>query len=238
MAKDQHGFLETKTFFAELKIDEADSTETKGIFKGHANTWGKDLVNDIVEPGSFKKTIRETGKKRALYFMHNKFQLAELLGGATDLREDDTGLYTKGVLMMQYEEARKAFDLIKEGIIDRMSIGFKVIKAWFEEVNNEFIRHITEMKLSEISLVPVGMAANENALITDFKHDDIFDFIMSNKNDLQLRNKIFSIYGINPETITTQEPGETTAKNTQPGETTQEPTKFLAGVYDLINLRR
>lgn len=196
-------FMEIKYFSAEIKIDEKESTEDMGIFKGHANTWDLDEVDDITEKGSFNKTLREHGKKRALFFMHSK-TIADLMGAAVNLRQDDIGLAVRGELELEFEECRKAYRMMQKGIIDRMSIGFKVIKCTYEKIKDRLIRHIQEMQLIEISLIPVAMAANQRSLITDVKSVyDLILFIKQNKNDEILKHKILSLYGYEPEEIET-----------------------------------
>jgi len=208
---DDKGFTETKTFYATLKANDEESTQETGIFTGHANTFKLDSVQDIVEPGAFKKTIRETGNKRALFYMHDARNLKSLMGGALNLKEDDDGLYTKGELMLDFDECRKTYKAIKLGIIDRMSIGLRVINATYEKVKDTYIRHITELKLMEVSLCPIGMAANDTALIDSWKsNEDLLKYIVENKHDTMLMNRILSIFSIQPLTEPTHGPGKST----------------------------
>lgn len=233
-------FSEKKIFYADLEVKEDESTEELGIFTGHANTYKIDSIDDIVEPGAFKKTIRETGNERALFYMHNSRDIKSFLGGAVNLKEDNAGLFTRGELLMKYEECRKAFDGIKRKWIDRMSIGLKVVKAKYEEKKGRLIRHILELKLMEVSLCPVGMAANDTALIEDWKNNEgILKFIKDNKSDLNLRYKILSLLGYEPKDLTTLKPGFSTLEPDI--ETTHEAIDTninWADVYDLVNLKR
>lgn len=195
-------FPERKYFHAEIKADEEKTTKELGIFSGHANTFDLDEVDDIVEPGSFKKTIQEHGNTRALFFMHATHDVGNLMGTAAKLREDAKGLFTEGELMLKYREVEKAFDAIKGGIIDRMSIGFRVVKAIYEKVNEDkFVRRIKELKLMEISLIPKGMAANNQSLITDFKSNQLFEFIKQGNESKDFKLHILSLLfpGIEPD---------------------------------------
>jgi hypothetical protein len=57
--------------------------------------------------------------------------------------------------------------LLKRGVIKTLSIGYEVIKQ--EVVDG--IRHLKEIKLYEVALVPGGLAADDMALITSVKTD-------------------------------------------------------------------
>ena len=211
--------MEYKTFTAEIKASD-DSTDDIGVFEGYANTFDNlDLVDDIVHKGSFKKTLKES-KKRGLFFMHNTNDIANLLGQAVDLKEDDTGLKMKGEIDLNDPMGAKAFRLIKSGVIDRMSIGFQIVKADWEELKDKLIRHIKEMKLYEISILPIGYAANPQSLIdpTSIKsRDEIFSNIKANKNDDEFLKKVFSLFDRKPDELITL------IKSINPDTTVEEP---------------
>jgi HK97 family phage prohead protease len=209
---------EVKYFPCQIKQSPDESTDEKGVFEGYGNIFHNiDEGRDLVDPGAFKKTIQEK-KNRALFFMHNAHDLNNLIGNADDLKEDTNGLFVKGVIDLTFETGRKAWKFIQEGIIDRMSIGYQTIKKEFEKINGVEVRRIKEVKLYELSVIPVGMAMNPKALITAIKsNDDIFRYIIDNKDDLEMRDKIFSLYGIEPELLTRLvEPGKSTQQSVEP----------------------
>ena len=62
-------------------------------FEGYAATWDKDLVDDIIYPGAFTKSIQEAfpaGKIKILW------QHYEPLGMPLEMKEDSYGLFVKG----------------------------------------------------------------------------------------------------------------------------------------------
>ena len=196
--------METKTFTAEIKANLDDSTDDIGVFEGYANTFENlDLVDDVVHKGSFKKTLKES-KKRGLFFMHNTRDINNLIGEAVNLKEDDTGLKMRGEIDLTDPMGAKAFKFIKRGTISEMSIGFQIIKADFEELKGKLIRNIKEMKLFEISIIPIGMAANNQALITGVKNiDDVLRIIKDNSNDIEFVKKVISLFDSEPEELIT-----------------------------------
>jgi len=228
--------MENKIFMSDIKAVNDESTDTKGVFEGYANTFDNlDLVDDIVHKGAFKKTLKES-KKRALFFMHNTSDINNVLGTATDLKEDDTGLKMKGEVDLESEQGKRAFKMIKTGTIDRMSIGFSIVKADYEEIKGKFIRHIKEMKLFEISLIPIGMAANPQSLITGVKNtDDIFSIIKDRSNDPEFVKKTITLLSDQPgELITLIKSIDSNTGNTEPDSEITE-REIAIKVYNILN---
>lgn len=149
---------EIKTFKFEVK--EVD--EEEGTFTGYAATFSKhpDSYGDIIDPGAFKKTIKEMGKRIKVLWSHNIF---EPIGKPTEISEDDTGLLFKAKLSLGVQRARETLSLMKDGVITEMSIGYNPVK----EKVIEGIRHLTEIKLYDIS--PVTFAANPEAIVLGVK---------------------------------------------------------------------
>jgi uncharacterized protein len=131
-------------------------------FEGYASTWDKDQVGDIIHRGAFLKSITEAfpAKRIKVLYQHN-----EPLGMPLDMREDSYGLYVKGKCS-KTRLGDEALELMRDGVIDRMSIGF-MIPQGKSDYDEEGIRHIREVKLMEFS--PVTFPANEAAIITGVK---------------------------------------------------------------------
>jgi len=202
--------METKTFLFEVKADE----DVEGKFSGYANTVELDKVDDIVEPSAFKKTVKEYNGKRGIFFMH-KYDIDNYLGVADGLKvEKEKGLKMTGALDMDDKRGRKAYKGMVSGGISHMSVGFQIVKATFEKLGEKIVRHIRELKLSEISLCPPGMAANDGSVITNVKNlDDVWKYIIDNKNDSEFMDKLGSLV------LTSKEPAKTTLEvETQPSD--------------------
>lgn len=132
-------------------------------FEGYASTFGNiDQAGDIIMPGAFTKTIQErfpTGSIKILW------QHYDPLGMPVEIREDEKGLYVKGKIS-KTRLGDEALELMRDGVVNQMSIGFTIVKADYdEETGNRIIR---EVKLWEFS--PVTFPANEKAVITAVKH--------------------------------------------------------------------
>jgi len=68
---------------------------------------------------------------------------------------------------MGVQAAREAYELLKDGAVKGLSIGFESIR---ERYDSSGIRHLLEIKLWEISLVPFPML--EQAQVTQVKSQD------------------------------------------------------------------
>lgn len=147
--------METKDFMFDIK-----SVEDNGIVEGYAAVFGnKDLGNDIIDPGAFKKTINER-KNVPLLWYH---QPPEVLGLVFEMEEDNKGLKSRSQINLDTQLGREKFSLIRQGAIKGMSIGFETIKeAW-----DGTVRRLKEIRLWEISLVTFPM--NPLAQVTNIK---------------------------------------------------------------------
>lgn len=147
--------LEVKNFNFEIKAT-AENT-----FEGYAAVFRNvDSYRDVIEPGAFSKTIKESKRVKILW-QHDPYNV---IGKPTHMEEDNHGLFVKGQISPT-ALGRDVMQLLKDGVIDELSIGFNTIKdEWDNEKN---VRRIREVKLWEFS--PVTFAANDQALITDAK---------------------------------------------------------------------
>ena len=148
-----------KSCFTEIKADLEEN-----MFEGYGSFFGNvDSHKDIVEKGAFKKTINENKDRIKILWQHDTWQP---IGKPVHMEEDSKGLYVKAKIA-QTETGKEAMILMKEGIVNELSIGFSVIKdEWDRDTN---IRKLKEIKLYEISAVT--FASNPKATITGVKHE-------------------------------------------------------------------
>lgn len=129
-------------------------------FRGYASTYDKDLGGDIIVPGAFAKTLAERGQRVKVLWQHS-----EPIGRPVEMREDSKGLYVEA-LVSKTRLGDEALELMKDGVIDQMSIGYSV-PAGKSESQTDGTRIIKELKLYEFSAVTFPM--NEAAVITGVK---------------------------------------------------------------------
>lgn len=136
----------------------------KGTFEGYASVFGnKDSYGDIIEPGAFKKTIKEFGHRVKVLYQHDPWTP---IGKPIHMEEDSKGLYTVSKIS-ETSIGKDVLILLRDGVINELSIGYTPIKETWDNENK--VRHLNEVKLWEYS--PVTWAANELAVITGVKND-------------------------------------------------------------------
>jgi len=154
---------EIKQIIFESEVKAAD----EGVFSGYGSIFGnEDQGNDIVQKGAFTKSLgKRPANKVKMLFQH---KTDEPIGVFEEIYEDSKGLYVKGKLALGTQKGREAYELLKMGALDGMSIGFRADpqKQGYNE-NKRGVRTLKEVDLMEISLVTFPM--NEEALVQSVK---------------------------------------------------------------------
>lgn len=152
------------------------SEEEKGIIEGYAATFGNiDRHGDIIAPGTFKG-----GRSKVpIFALHDPSKAI----GVGYVQEDEKGLKIKMKLAVDSdsdtlrERAREYYALVKEGIVEKMSVGMIIQdREWQERAidgKKVPVRVIKKADLVEVSLVPIP--ANDKAQITSVKDLDHTD---------------------------------------------------------------
>lgn len=177
---------EIKTFG--FKIDATDART--GLIRGYASTFGNiDLGDDIVEPGAFKKTIKESKGRWPILADHNP---TTPLGWNNRAEEDAKGLFVEGKYNMEdpFAKARHALAMqaLDIGADMGLSIGYGVIKAEPDKMRPS-LRILKELKMYEYSQVvfPMNTAAMMTAAKTWAKSHDREEFIESIRSEAKSR---------------------------------------------------
>lgn len=132
----------------------------QGTFAGLASTYHNvDLGGDVMRPGAFTKTIRES-KRVPILFGHD----SEKVIGEGVLKDTEDGLAIEGQLDIDIDPlAAQTHQKMKRGRIRGLSIGFSTVK----DAIKDGIRELLEVKVWEVSLTPFPM--NPLAQITAVK---------------------------------------------------------------------
>mgnify|MGYP001420731979 FL=1 len=141
-------------------------SQKKGVITGYASFFDViDQQRDQIAKGAFKKTLRAwrlLGKTPKILWQHDPKQP---IGVWTHLSEDEQGLYVKGRLTLGVSKADEAYLLLKEDVLESLSIGFRTIEAMQDKDHKT--RVLLDIDLVEISLVTFG--ANTRATIHNVK---------------------------------------------------------------------
>lgn len=121
-----------------------------GIIEGYASLFGAiDQARDMVMPGAFRLTLQQRGlRKIPMLFQHDP---SEPIGVWLELREDFRGLWARGKLIPEVTRARELYALLKAGVVDGLSIGYRTRHGAIDPRSR--IRRLHQVDLWEISLV-------------------------------------------------------------------------------------
>lgn len=167
-----------------IKNVEIKAISNGNIFQveAYASNFGNiDDGRDIVEKGAFTKTLQENNKRIKALFNHDWNQV---IGKPLEIAEDSKGLYTK-TQFVDTPKSREIYELVKEDIVNELSIGYDIIKNSYDKENK--INRLKELKLYEYSFVTFAM--NDQAQVTGVKSLDINNLISEIKAGRMLSDK-------------------------------------------------
>ncbi|MDT8071201.1 MAG: HK97 family phage prohead protease [Terriglobia bacterium] len=142
---------------------EIKSIAEDGTFTGMAAVYGNtDLQGDVIEPGAFTRTLKDHNGEIKLLWQHDPSKPL----GKGKITDTSAGLQIEGRLALGITAARDAYESLKAGIVDGLSIGYDVIRQNAKDGK----RFLKELRLFEVSLVT--FPANPLATVTAVKSED------------------------------------------------------------------
>lgn len=155
--------FEVKSFSVELKADPDTRTVT-----GYGATWEKDLMDDVIVPGAFAKTLTERlpgGRIKYLQDHHIP------VGIVTEAEEDKKGLqFTAKVI--KTANGDEHLELVRSGVISQASIGFRAKRVEFDK-DADFRKILEVNPLLEVS--GVLFPANPGTAVSVAKGGELFE---------------------------------------------------------------
>lgn len=153
---------------SEIKAEDVEKED--GTFIGYGSIFNNtDLGNDVVEKGAFTKSLGKSGPRGVKMLFQHKTDMP--IGVFESIEEDSRGLKVKGRLALKTQAGREAYELLKMGAIDGLSIGFRVKPEGQKYDAKAKKRYIKEVELMEISLVTFPM--NPRARVRSVKGDEL-----------------------------------------------------------------
>ncbi|MGN6424066.1 MAG: HK97 family phage prohead protease [Asticcacaulis sp.] len=122
--------------------------------EGYASRFGlRDLNDDVVVPGAFRDSLMQSGPGgvRMLY----QHQVKSPVGVWDEMVEDAVGLFVRGRILDVSPEARMVGALVRTGVVDGLSIGFRAVKSRASDGGR--LRVLTAVELWEVSIVTFPM---------------------------------------------------------------------------------
>ena len=162
---DKKAFKSLTVSVKNIEVKEEDGQQY-GYIEGYASTFGNiDHARDMMMKGCFEESLKDKTNIVQMLYQH---QNSKVIGGYPVLKEDDHGLYFKGRILLGLQLGSEAHLLLKEGLINSVSIGYMLQDYKRVEVDGEDTYwEINKVKLVEISLV--NTPCNPEALITAVK---------------------------------------------------------------------
>ena len=149
------------------------AAQEDGTFSGYAAVFGNvDLGDDVILPGAFTQAKTTPDGQIRIALDHD---LRRLVGKAK-FAQDTHGLRVDGQLSLGVSYARDAYALMKDGVLNGLSVGFNIPEggATWEERDGRYVRLISMAELWEFSVVAFGM--NPEAVVDTVKAASIRDF--------------------------------------------------------------
>lgn len=125
-----------------------------------------DFGGDRILRGAFQKTL--SGRNGVPMLLYH--DMRRPVGKWSELSESDDGLLVKGKISIKTREGGEAYELVKDGALSGLSIGYDVPKDGKRMAGK--VRELLDLILHEVSLVTIGM--NPDAGVTGFKDQDVF----------------------------------------------------------------
>lgn len=143
----------------EVRKDGPGPTKIVGL----AAVFDSEAHNEVIRPGAFKKTLRESKDIRAFWNHDDGKPLGRTKNGTLTLRETDKGLQVVIVPDAETTWGSDALKAVERGDVSAFSFGFKVIKEKFSKRSDGKappLRELLEVELIEVS--PVTFAWYED----------------------------------------------------------------------------
>jgi HK97 family phage prohead protease len=155
-----------------LVVEKDTQRLLEGEFRGVAAAtnvrFTSGMMPTVLKPGAFANTIENDRERVKILWQH---LVEEPIGRPTYLSETDKGLEFIAEIS-DTQRGKEALELLRDGVITEVSIGWNPVKFSFEEdeESGELTRIVDELKLFEISLVSWG--ANPGAKVMEVNSDD------------------------------------------------------------------
>ena len=135
-----------------------------GTFTGYGAVFENlDDGDDVIKSGAFRKIRTKSNGMIRIPLYHDMSRVV----GEGKVVQDGKGLVVEGTLNMKLSYAQDAYELMQDGTLDAMSVGFSIMDKGASYDEDYRVRTITKAELWEVSIVPFGM--NRKAKIRSVK---------------------------------------------------------------------
>jgi HK97 family phage prohead protease len=221
---------EIKTVPVAIKAAGTEDGLEEGEFIGYASVFDNiDLGGDMVRKGAFTDTLKEwqdlfakNGSVIPLLYGHDTYDPNNNIGHLKTAEEDDRGLKVHGKIDLEGGNGPQVYRLIKGRRLGQMSFAYTVrgSRPGKEDgENGKDYNELLNLKLHEVSLVPLGM--NPQTEVLGVKQADTLAEQIYQRLIEVIESGNLNLKGTDPEQANTPDP----AKVEEPaGAKTEEPS--------------
>lgn len=155
--------------YFDLQISKKDYVKNTCYFEGYASifnnvdSYGEMILYDSVDCYNSNNDNKNNNNEIIILWQH----LTEYpIGKTIHISKDENGVFIKGKILTDIKKGFETYRLMKEGVVNGLSIGFIPINSYYDKNN---IKVLSKIKICEISVV--CFPANAEALITDIKNN-------------------------------------------------------------------
>lgn len=134
----------------------------------------KQKFTEVIKKGAWQRAI-DNAKEVHFLAEHDKSKiLASTRNGSLELREDEVGLHMKATISPT-SWGKDYYQLIKDGILQNMSFGFRAVKDAWRNLGSHFERTVNDLELFEVSVVrdPAYVSSSISARGIDLVEDEV-----------------------------------------------------------------
>ena len=149
--------FEVRSVPVELRADEENPLR----FSGRAVVYGSRSLpgvgapaGEVIAPGALSKTLSENRDLPLLWAHDLSKPLASTRNGSLRLIDGDEGLDVEAEFA-DTTVGRDTAELVRSGVVGGMSFGFRSVRDGLENIDGQRVRVIRELRLFEVSVVPV-----------------------------------------------------------------------------------
>jgi len=159
--------------------------DSKGDFylEGYCATTDLDRQDEIILETALEKALEDVRQNRTVFYEHQStnFPIGKIIDAKIIKEGNSSKLYVKVFISKTAETVRT---LIEEGILNKFSIGGKVLKFRKAEADGKEITEIQDMELYEVSVV--GLPANIEAKAIGFEIKKSLELNLEKKEEVKV----------------------------------------------------
>lgn len=139
-----------------------------GLISGFASTFDDipDSHGDVIAPEAFNRALAAFAGRGAVPLMLWAHNLEKPIGRWLEIGKQAAGLFMTGQINLETSAGRDAFEHLKAGDLDGLSIGYRILPGGARTLPDG-TRRLTDIELVEVSVVT--MPSNSNARVTSVK---------------------------------------------------------------------